>query len=309
MSNALINKYRPETFKEMIGHEEALAALQRAIARDTHPKCFLFTGPGGLGKTTLARIVGGYFDAELLEIDAASNSGVDAARDLVELGQHMSLSGAGKRMVIIDECHTLSKNAWQVLLKITEEPPEHLFFSLCTTDPTKVPDTIKQRSYHVLLRPVSPKLITGLLTTIADVEGWEVPGDVMSVAVQAAGGSPRMGIAALDRVNGCEDEEEASRILALPMKGDPIFELCQYLAKGGRSWVIVKPLLDKMDDDVIDGAVPILGRYMTKAMKGAKDDKSAQRYWKIIDALAFPTDSWDTRVRFYAIIGRIIWGE
>jgi DNA polymerase-3 subunit gamma/tau len=154
MSLPLVIKYRPKSFEEVIGHEDMLMALLRAISSDTCPHSFLFTGVSGLGKTTLARITAMELQADPLEIDAASNNGVDATRGLVELGQHMSMVGDGRRAIIIDECHTLSKQAWQPLLKLLEEPPDHLYIMLCTTELEKVPDTIRNRCFHVVLKPL-----------------------------------------------------------------------------------------------------------------------------------------------------------
>ncbi len=134
ISQQLINKYRPETWDEVVGHDEVLTALQRALSQDTRPHSFLLSGPPGLGKTTLARIIAGDLHCEIVEISGATHSGVDNMREIVELGSHMSLSGAGRRMFILDECQRISKGGWDALLKITEEPPEHLFFALCTTE-------------------------------------------------------------------------------------------------------------------------------------------------------------------------------
>src|SRR5262245_52904479 len=112
-----------------MGHQGAVAALQRVLASDTCPHSFLLTGASGVGKTTLARIIADALGAEVLEIDAASNTGVDATKSLIELGQHRSLHGKARKMFILDEAHALSKSSWQALLKTIEEPPGHLYFA------------------------------------------------------------------------------------------------------------------------------------------------------------------------------------
>jgi DNA polymerase-3 subunit gamma/tau len=306
----LINKYRPGAFDEVVGHQDVLKALQRAMSQSTCPKSYLFSGIPGLGKTTLARIVATELEAEIVEISGATHSGVDNMREIVELASHMSLSGAGRRMFIIDECQRLSKGAWDALLKITEEPPAHLYFAFCTTERNKVPDAIVTRCYSVNLKALKPDEISLLLSTIAELEEWDVVPDVQLAVVQASDGSPRRAISLMQAVHGCEDRAEVRRIISLHgLASEPVLQIAQYLAAGKKGWLPLQKLLTVLDEDQIEGAVPQISGYIAACMKGANNEKDAQRFWKILDALTFPTETYDKRVALYARLGRILWSE
>src|SRR5277367_6751574 len=145
--NDLTKKYRPSTFEEVIGQDVVTASLKRMIVSDKKlPPCILFTGPSGIGKTTLARICAkeaGCLDANIIEINAAKQTGIDDMREVTDLSGFMVLGGA--RVFIIDEAHGLSKQAFDSLLKFLEEPSKNTSWILCSTNPTKIPKSIKTR--------------------------------------------------------------------------------------------------------------------------------------------------------------------
>jgi DNA polymerase-3 subunit gamma/tau len=308
MSETIITKYRPTSFDEMVGHEAIRRALADAVLGGTAPHAYLMTGPGGIGKTTTARILANMLECEVLEIDAASNSGVEEARQIAELGNHMSLTGAGRRMIIVDECHTLSKQAWQALLKVLEEPPSHLYFALCTTELAKVPDTIVQRCYHVPLKPVSTEEMEELLLAICEMEEWEPDPDVLTLVIQAATGQPRKALSMLQAVHKAPNKEEAARIITLQEMSSPLIELCKLLVKGP-TWDSIKPLLLAIQDEEWKEASLLAGRWLAKAMVMARTEANATRIWVMLDALTFPVDTFDRKIAFYAALGKMLWGE
>lgn len=302
----LISKYRPQTFDEVIGHDTAIQQLQRHLSQPTRAHCYLLTGEAGIGKTTIARIIGRALEAEPNEIDAASFSGVDATRELVQQALHMSLTGSGRKIYIIDECHRLSANAWDALLKVTEEPPPHLFFAFCTTNPDRVPGTMKTRSYQVALRKVGSNAISDLLALVAEMEEWDIPGPVRQRVVQAAMGSPRQALSYLQVVNGITDPDEVERVIALVDNSDAIRELCQHLIRAS-SWHVVRELLQRVDDDEFEQASTNMARYFIAAMLNQENNDKAKRCWELLDALVFPSSTFDRKAQFYAAIGRILW--
>ncbi len=145
MSNDLAVKYRPQELSDVVGQDHMMPGLKALITkRNSHAG--LFHGPSGCGKTTLARILAHGLDAgkNITEVDAARNTGIDAMRQVADNAQYNAFGG-GNRAVIVDEAHGLSKQAWNSLLKAIEEPPKHLFWFFCTTEPAKVPQVIRTR--------------------------------------------------------------------------------------------------------------------------------------------------------------------
>jgi DNA polymerase-3 subunit gamma/tau len=308
-TDALINKYRPADFDQIVGHDAVMAALQRSLEAETRSHAFLLTGPAGIGKTTTARIIANHLQAQADEIDAASNSGVDAMRSLVESSHYMSLSGAGRRMIIIDECHALSRPAWQAILKLLEEPPEHLFLALCTTEKAKVPETIQTRCYPVVLRALPAPDIEDLLTAVADLEEWQVHPDVFQMIVRGATGQPRKALSMLQAVHDAPSAAEASRIVDLMEATNPVIELLQHLTAGKRSWPIIRGLLNKLDDESIDDALVGGSRYILAVLMNSEDEAKASRLWALIEALVFPAATYDKKLAFVAAIGRYLWSK
>lgn len=210
---------------------------------------------------------------------------------------------------IVHNCHALSKGAWQVLLKILEEPPAHLFFALCTTELHKVPETVILRCLHTSLKPLKPNDISELVETIIDLEGWKVEPDVVSSVVQAATGQPRKALSMLQAVQGVQSRDEVKRILALVENDDTIIELCQILLQGKLAWPRIRTLLQAMDADDFEAAAIAGARYISAAMLKTDDEKRARHAWSLLEALTFPASSWDKKVLFLTAIGRILWSE
>ncbi len=219
---SLYRRFRPGTFSALRGQPHVVRALQHAVAENRVGHAYLFSGPRGTGKTSTARILAKALNCtdlhegepcgactscieitkgtslDVTELDAASNNGVDAMRDLVN---HANLGTPGRwKVYIVDEVHMLSNAAANALLKTLEEPPSHVVFVLATTDPQKVPATIRSRTQHLEFRLLGSDTLATLLSEVRVEAGLAVDDESLAAAVRRAKGSARDALSALDQV-------------------------------------------------------------------------------------------------------------
>ena len=220
MSQALYRKYRSRSLDEVLGQDHVTNILRRALEQGKIAHAYLLTGPRGVGKTSVARILAHEinklpYDEEashldIIEIDAASNNGVDDIRALREKAQVAPVS-APKKIYIIDEVHMLSKPAFNALLKTLEEPPEHVVFILATTDADKLPATILSRVQQFFFRPIPADIMARQLMTIAEKEGFSVEEDAARLIAERSRGGFRDGISMLDQLSALASADKPLR--------------------------------------------------------------------------------------------------
>ena len=315
MSTALYRRYRPETFSDVIGQEHVTEPLMTAISKNRVNHAYLFSGPRGCGKTTSARILArclncaqgptpvpcgtcdscvelarnGSGSLDVIEIDAASHGGVDDARDLRERATFAPVRDRFK-LFIIDEAHMVTSAGVHALLKIVEEPPEHIKFIFATTEPDKVIGTIRSRTHHYPFRLVPPEPLMAYLELLCNQENIPVAPGVLSLVVRAGGGSVRDSLSVLDQLMAGAGASGLDYELAVSLLGythaSLLDDVVDAIAAGDSATVIgavdrviqtghdprrfVEDLLERFRDLIIVNAVPDAA---ASILRGIPDDQ------------------------------------
>ena len=235
-SKVLALKYRPQVFKDLIGQNIIVETIEKSISQNKIPNAFLFTGIRGVGKTTIARILAKSLNCgnseknnclknkckncdeisesrhiDVLEMDAASKTGVDDVRDLIEFSRYGPTSSKFK-IFIIDEVHMLSKQAFNALLKTLEEPPSYLKFIFATTEVNKIPITVLSRCQRFDLSRIKPEELSKFLAKVAEMEKIDINKDVLNLISKISEGSVRDALSLLDRISLTNDDSQKGNI-------------------------------------------------------------------------------------------------
>lgn len=242
--------YRPKTFEEVVSQKSIIKILKRQIELNQFLNCYLFCGPSGTGKTTLGRIFANMINkgqGEPIEIDGASNNGVENVKNIIKSAYERSVNSEYK-IYIIDECHALTNQAWQAFLKCIEEPPEYTIFLFCTTDPQKIPATILNRVQRFNLTRISQEDIRDRLLYVCKEEGFKNYEESCDYISKISNGGMRDALAYLDKACGYSDDLCINNVLdALGNYSyDTYFDLTNDLIDGVEENII------KIIDDVFN---------------------------------------------------------
>lgn len=220
----LSNKYRPTEFSDVVSQEVCIKVLNTQIANKSYSHAILFAGNAGCGKTTCAKIFANKIDGEIIELDCASHNGVAEIKDIIEKARTKSLLHEYK-VIILDECHTLTSQAWASLLITLEETLSHTIFIFCTTDTQKIPDTIISRVQRFNFLPIPDNDIIARLKSICSIESITISDDALQYIAKSASGNLRQALTNLDKCMlygdlSCESVCKVLNIVSLDVMND-----------------------------------------------------------------------------------------
>lgn len=268
----LYRKYRPEKFSDIVGQDDAIAALKDMGRRNAVPHCLLFTGPSGTGKTTAARILRrklGCGDADFVEVNAAKERGIEMVRAVDQRKGLAPISGRC-RVWLIDECHALTSDAQSALLKMLEDTPGHAYFMLATTHPQKLHSTIITRSTEIKFKGLGLECLRALVDRTAAAEGGTLDEDVRDKLVEAADGSARKALVLLHAVIGIADPDEQRAAISAGDFRAASIDLARALFKYNATWGDVAPMLAALEEDPEQVRHHVMGYARAILLKGGK---------------------------------------
>ena len=309
-TTVLHRKYRPTEFKDVVGQDHVVKSLSAIIERGSS-QCFLFVGASGLGKTTMARITAlefGCLEQDILEIAAAVTNSVDDMRHVLGTLTYKPFGKGQRKAIILDECHRLSGQAWDSMLKATEEPPEHVVWLFCTTEPGKVPAALKTRSSYFTLKPVADKAMLELVDLVCGEENFKASESVRDMIVKEANGSPRQALVYLEMCADVTDRKVAADLMRTALESDAIIELARFILAANGSWAKAMTIFGKLADENPEGCRIIVVNYLAKVLQGAKNERDACHALRLLDCFSQPYNPSERTAPLLQSIGRALYG-
>ena len=260
---SLDTKYRPNSWSQILGNNAAVESLQAHIKNPERPHLYMFYGKSGVGKTTIARILANSLNVGTVdERNLSKDNGVGFARDFQQ--EVMYKGFGGTKFIILDKCHRLTNDAQDILLKIFEEPPEHLYLALCTTEPEKLKDTIYKRAARYELKNPNRDDVFKHLKYISESESITTTDQILNQILNRTENNPRESIKMLETLTGVSIENQPDLIKGFGTERREAIELCRALLNGS-DWVTVANIIGRMDAEP-ESVRRMVVNYMTKVL-------------------------------------------
>lgn len=274
MSHELYKRYRPKKLSDLVGQSKAIASLRKFVEQKKLPHALLLAGPSGTGKTTIARILRRTLNCsgtDYTEINSSDFKGIDTVRELRRSAQLLPMAG-DSRVYLIDECHKMTSDAQNAILKLLEDTPEHVYFILATTDPEKLLATILGRCTEVKLVRLDDKALESLLLSVIEKEKLKIDEDVIDKIIEGAEGSARKALVILEAVSKVEGEEaQKEAVMHSTLDKDAAHALAKILVfPRGEHWNDVAKLLRTLENYEAEGIRQVILGMARAAMIGSK---------------------------------------
>lgn len=311
-TEGIITRHRPRRLKDVMGQGAVAKSLEALLRDKSPPHCYLFTGPAGTGKTTLARIAASSLGVEgtgIIEVDAASHTGIDDVRQLTAGLRYNGFGATPNKAIILNECHRLSAQAWDALLMPTEEPPAHVFFFFTSTDPAKIPKAMATRCTTYALNPLRYDDLLDLLEDVAKEEGMEPRKGVLEEVAVAADGSARAALSMLAKVHACDDLEEARLLLQVAGENPEAIALARDLVAGKLLWSDVTKALKGLSEAGVqpESIRLLLVNYLNACLMGSDNEKRTMRLLDMLAAFMKPAIGPEKMAPLLLAFGRFIY--
>jgi|BioPla2DNA2_1021312.scaffolds.fasta_scaffold04161_15 DNA polymerase-3 subunit gamma/tau len=290
---SLYLKYRPKDLSQIKGNKSLVDSLNNMLSnKETCPHTFLLHGPTGCGKTTIARIIAnelGCHERDFIEINTADLRGIDTSREIINRSQFAPIQGS-IMVWLIDECHKLTNDAQNALLKLLEDTPKHIYIILCTTDPQKLLSTIKGRCIQFQVSPLNDIEMFQLLRRIVRDEKEELNKQIFDQIIETSQGLPRNAIQILEQVLNTSEEERLTTAKKNIDNQTEIIELCRALLKNS-NWNQVKEILARLKGQEAESIRRVVLGYCQAILLKSENDKAAmiiEEFWEPTYDIGFP---------------------
>ena len=283
---SLYLKYRPDNFDHVIGHKNIINSIESLLKSLDMPHAFLFAGPSGTGKTTIARIMAAELRADpsdIIEFNIANTSGIDFIRQLNDTAFISPMMGDNK-VFILDEVQQLSKEGQNCLLKLLEDSPKYAYFILCTTDSQRLLKPLRDRCQFYTLKLLSDNEIQQLISTVANLENILVPHDIMDLLVYKADGCPRKVLVSLDQIkDNTNNFDTCVNLLADELEAEEdIIDIIKGIIYKKHTWVDLMKMFNNLNTE--NETIRItFANYLSGCLKNAKSSSDAEKFSKLLE--------------------------